>query len=279
MLAGGLALLRSTIPWDEVARPLPVAMAAAILAQLITLARARGGSEVAARELMKLAMLVFAFVLLFKMILNTRVSHYGFVLAMPATLLFTVAVVDWIPRRIIRKGGGGEIFGAMALAAVLVTVVGHVRIMSVFSRAKTYTVASGRDAFSADVGGLAVNLALEAIADHVGPQQTLAVLPEGVMLNYLARRVNPTPHHAFMPPSLIAFGEEEILQTFKDDPPDFIMLVHKDTSEFGFRFFGRDYGLQIAAWISAGYEPLQLIGAPPLQDDRFGILLLRRKPS
>ena len=117
------------------------------------------------------------------------------------------------------------------------------------------------------------------IGRYIGPRQTLAVLPEGVMLNYLARRVNPTPYNKLMPPELIAFGEQDVLQAFADDPPDFIMLVHKDTSEFGARFFGRDYGRRIFEWIHAGYEPVLVIGHPPLRDERFGMMLMRRKAS
>ena len=276
VVAAVLVLLSDSIPWDRAFLPLPVAMAAAAAAPLVTMAGTRR-SGAGTRELMQLSMVVFAFVLLLKMILNARVYHYGFYLAMPATLMLVVAAVDWIPRWICRRGGCGEIFGAVTLAVLLAVVVGHVRMMGVYFEGKTYTVAVGRDAFLADVRGVAVTEALTMIARYVGPEQTLAVLPEGVMLNYLARRVNPTPHNNLMPPGLIVFGEQDILRTFQDHPPDFIMLVHKDTTEFGARFFGRDYGRRILEWVNAGYEPVLLIGYPPLRDERFGIMLLRRK--
>jgi hypothetical protein len=276
LVAGLLTLILQRIPWGGAARPLPLAIGAAAVTQFIALAGARRGGTVSARDLMRPTMLVFAFVLLFKMILNTRVVHYGFFLAMPATLLFVVAVVDWVPAWITRKGGRGPIFGAVALAVVLVTVIGHLCIMSRYYQGKTYMVATGHDAFWADVRGRPVKRALDAIENHVGRKQTLAVLPEGAMLNYLSRRVNPTPYNNFMPPTLLVFGEDNILQSFKDHPPDFVMLVHKNTTEFGFRFFGRDYGRRIAAWIGRNYERVELIGAPPLQDNRFGMLLMRR---
>ncbi len=271
-----LVLFGDGIPWDRIVLPLPVAMAAAAAAPLVTIARTRH-TGAGTRELVQLSMVVFAFVLLLKMILNARVSHYGFFLAMPATLMLVVAAVDWIPRWICRRRGRGEIFGAVTLAVLFATVAGHVRLMSVYLEGKTYPVAGGGDAFLADVRGAAVTEALTMIARYVGPEQTMAVLPEGVMLNYLARRVNPTPHNNLMPPALIVFGEDDILGTFTDDPPDFIMLVHKDTTEFGARFFGRDYGRRIFEWIHAEYEAVLVIGSPPLQDDRFGMMLLRRR--
>jgi len=37
------------------------------------------------------------------------------------------------------------------------------------------------------------------------------------------------------------------LDTIKRHPPDFILLVHKDTSEYGHTHFGRDYPQQLFA--------------------------------
>lgn len=111
----------------------------------------------------------------------------------------------------------------------------------------------------------------------IGEGQTLAVLPEGVMLNFLLRRANPTPYTNFMPTEVVFFGETGMAEAFKALPPDWIMLVHKDTSEFGFRFFGQDYGQALFAWIMEAYRPVVVVGAIPLQSHRHGILLLSRK--
>jgi hypothetical protein len=96
------------------------------------------------------------------------------------------------------------------------------------------------------------------------------------MLNYLSRRVSPVPYTDFMPTEFAIFGEDAILDSFRANPPDYIALVHKDTSEFGYQFFGRDYGQQVYAWIEENYRPAALIGDMPLQDARFGILFLQR---
>jgi len=117
---------------------------------------------------------------------------------------------------------------------------------------------------------------LQEISTRVDPNATLAVLPDGVMLNYLSRRANPTPYIVLVPTEVAYFGEDRILAAYEAHPPDYIVLVHKDTSEYGVQFFGRDYAQRIAAWIRAHYQAAVLIGAPPLHDDRFGLLLLKR---
>ena len=111
---------------------------------------------------------------------------------------------------------------------------------------------------------------------RITPDQTVAVLPEGAMINYLARRRTSVPVTNFMPTEFTVFGEDRILASFRHSPPDYVVLVHKDTSEFGFRFFGRDYGEAVFEWIRANYDRVALIGAVPLQTDRFGIELRRR---
>jgi hypothetical protein len=77
---------------------------------------------------------------------------------------------------------------------------------------------------------------------------------------------------------MILFGEEELLGELREDPPDYVLLVHKDTTEFGVGFFGRDrrYGEAIMAWVNERYRPVALFGAEPLRDSRFGIRIMKR---
>lgn len=76
---------------------------------------------------------------------------------------------------------------------------------------------------------------------------------------------------------MLVFGEGRIVDDFRRNPPDYIALVHKDTTEFGARFFGRNYGRSLARWIKDHYQEIYLVGnASFLEPERFGLLLLRR---
>ena len=74
------------------------------------------------------------------------------------------------------------------------------------------------------------------------------------------------------------FGEERIVAAFEQSPPDWIVLLHQDTREYGpqWQYFGRDYGQALRRWIEANYRPVLLQGEEPLVRDQFGLLLLRR---
>jgi hypothetical protein len=284
--AEGLALL--AVPesaWLHAARPLPLFLLAILAAFAALLWRRR--REMAPRATLgaiELALAVFALLLLGKMGLNARVQHYGFALAMPATLVVTVALIGWIPSLLDRRGAHGTLFRAAALALLAVGVARHLQRSARFLETKTATVASGADAFKSDpIRGPMVGAALAEIRRRLPEQGTLAVLPEGVMLNFLARRANPTPFVNFMPPELAMFGEPAILSALRANPPDFVVLAHKDTSEYGFPFFGRDYGRDLYTWVRSNYTPRWQLGYPhgaePLQSGTvFALQLLERNP-
>ena len=102
--------------------------------------------------------------------------------------------------------------------------------------------------------------------------------PEGIMLNYLARRRARTTCMNYVMTEIILFGEKNLLDQLREDPPDYVLLVHKDTSEFGVGFFGQDprYGREIMTWVNRNYRPVAQFGAEPFRSRRFGIRILKR---
>ncbi len=261
--------------WSDAARPLPLFVAAIGGVALADLTRGKGGRSGASFHALRISFAVLSLVLLLKMILRTRVFHYGFALAMPAALLVTIALVDWIPRWIDGRGGSGTVFRLAVLGAWAVVVPAHLAVMREAFHHKTVLVGSGADAFWADERGEAFDLALEHLRT-LPPGRTLSAFPEGAMLNYLGRLPSSIPYTFFIPFDVLLFGEERILASLRAAPPDYVALLHRDTSPYGFAIFGHDYAREIWAWVGANYEVERLFGAPPFQSSRFGILLLRR---
>ena len=263
---------RSSWHWSGWSRSLPLFTGIAIILMSWALATRR-------RRDIAIALIlgIFSLVLLSKMMLNTRFSHYGFVLAMPATLFIVTVLLTWIPSIIRKYNGQPLIFYTVVFTLLALTVTWHVDRSSKFYAFKNVAVGQKSDRFLADWRGDAVNLALNWLKSNTVVKETLAVMPEGIMINFLARRENSTPITNLMPPEMIMFGEEKILQSLRNSPPDYIALVHKDTTEYGYRFFGRHYGKETATWIARNYNPVFLIGDKPLQDDRFGILIAKRR--
>jgi hypothetical protein len=285
LVVGALGLQWRHIVWQDAARALPLFISGLLLVWLVVFVRHLRRSEIDYPLILRLSVLIFALVLLAKMILNARIYHYGFALAMPATLVLVVALVEWVPAAIDRLGGCGAVFRGAALGGLTVSTIVYLVFMATQIRLRVVPVSSGADVFftraaTTVVGldkpdGATVNKAIEALRSRARPDQTLVVFPEGVMINYLTRHVNPTPYTVFIPVELAIYGEARMLASLQAHPPDYVMLVHRETPEYGVPYFGRDYARRIDSWIVQNFQPVSVIGAWPFYG-RFGILLMQR---
>ncbi len=220
---------------------------------------------------------VFSLALLLKIILFARIWHYGFVLAAPAMVWVVAWSLDDLPRTLflrapIRWGWRLLVMGVLIYFGSLEWIVSRHNI-----RQLPYTLGSGGDRYRTGSNATFLNAFLTYARTSMPPGTTLSVLPEGAMLNYLLRLESPVPYTILMPPEVFTFGETAILDAFRASPPDYVLLLHKDTSEFGYRFFGRDYGTTILQWLRATYQPSWALGPSPFQSDTGGLLLLHHR--
>jgi hypothetical protein len=263
------------IPWYELARPLPVLLLGIGAALAIDLFRRRSSPADGQLRIRQISLVCLSFAMLAKIILNCRIYQYGFTLAMPGTLVLVVALLGWAPRALKSRTADGIWLQSAVIPTLLVYVLVHLVTQSTFLATKRTEVGQGADRFFADSRGDVVQEVVDLIATQSPPQTTLAVLPEGIMLNYLARRENPTTYTNYMPTEVFHFGEQELIARFRAQPPDLILLAPKDTSEFGVGQFGVGYGKLLLRWINNHYGPIQSF---PVQrpNKEFRLLLLRR---
>jgi hypothetical protein len=152
--------------------------------------------------------------------------------------------------------------------------------------AKTVEIGRGGDRILGDArlgaSGMVAHL-VRWVESNVSRDATLLVMPEGVVVNYLTRRRNPTRHLNFVPPEVEVFGEGRILADLRAAPADYVVLVHRDTREYRLPLFGIDYGRRLRDWVSDAYEIQARVGAAPLRPDRLddgrtGFEVWKREP-
>lgn len=263
--------------FNNLARPLLFVMVAMAFILMYLAARHRQDPRRLSRHLFQLGLVVFSGALLAKMALFNRIGFYGFVLAMPASMVVVLTLTRWIPVTIDRAGGSGRIFRLAGIALVLLVAITHLGVSHVaFALYRSYTLVQGPNRILSDStrGPLAVE-ALQYIASRTRPQDTLCVFPRGMMLNFLAQRACIKPYYDFHPFELFLYGEDRVLRSLQSQPPDYVMLAHLPMREEGTPFFGQHYARHIHAWIQSNYEPVRLFGVQPFLGDDFGILLLR----
>jgi hypothetical protein len=279
-----MGVIPASLPWMEVARALPLTslLAAAALSGFCLCRRSE--SETFRRWAPLALWAVFSLVLLGKMFLYPRFFHYGFVLAMPATLLLVACLVYLVPAASRARLGGGGALRAVSLAAIAAGVLFLLRWSDAVYAHKDFVVGEKGDAIlvenpAHDGRGRVFSAALKRLEAIMPPEATLLALPEGASLNYWLRRTNPTRYNLFLPEEIEAFGgDERILQDLRAHPPDFIALVHRDYTEFGVGPFGVDprNGRGIMNWVAGNYRRVGRIGAEPFHGRGFGIAILRR---
>jgi hypothetical protein len=232
---------------------------------------------------------VFGLALLLKLGLFPRIWHYGFALAMPA-FVSAVYLLLWLLPRLLENNF--QVPARLFRATVwLVLMIGFASLFlgseKMFA-AKNFAVGRGGDrvlAFGPQgnvVEARTTQAALDWIETNVPPDATVAALPQGVMLNYLSRRINPTPCLDWNPTMFNVFSQEKMTAAFEKNPPNYIMLVEWNAYEFGVGGeFGHypGYGLELMQWIEENYTPAALFGSEPLRNGLFGIKILKRTPA
>ncbi len=216
-----------------------------------------------------------------KIVLNAQIRHYGFVLAMPATLLLVAGVLEL--HRTQQGRGGGRIARAISLALVLGSACFF--LQDSFSRyaVRDFSVGEGSDRMLAarpefSRRALIVSQALVALEGWLPEGGTLLVLPEGTTINYWLRRENPIRFDLFLPTELRALGGDRVvIRELEANPPSVIALVHRDHREFGVGPFGVDpkNGRDLMEWVERNYSAVGTIGAEPFASRHFGISILR----
>lgn len=225
---------------------------------------------------------VFALLLLGKVILLPRIHHYGFALAMPITVLAVVCLLGLLPRLLCGQRGGAW-FRATVAILILLDIGSYLNLSADKLNRKTFAVGRGSDSITAynphdSRSAKVMSQLLAKIDRHIPADATVVALPEGAMINYLSRRTNPTPYINLMPPELAMYGQPRIIAALSQARPDYILLVHKDTTEYGVRFFGQaGFGQQVNDWVEANYRPVETLGARPFTDERFGVQILQRR--
>jgi hypothetical protein len=270
-------LWRHILP-SELARPLPLFLVILAVMTIQALSKNRADSIARPQLTARLMLVVLGLGLLGKILLNARFYNYGFVLAVPATMLVVMALLDWIPTAIARHGGSGSGFRLMGLALLAGFVVVHLQISELNLSRNTVTVAEGANSFLSDNRANQVNALLTFLARKVPPGKTLAVVPEGAMINVLAQRVNPNPCLNLMPPEIASLGEAHVLQQLQATPPEILVLDLDRISAKGLLFRNEPYAPEIAAWIVANYELMERFETAPQEPMQLHLGVMQFRP-
>lgn len=270
---------------DKLGRPWPIFVFLYSLWVIVSVRAGTGAPGNDRRDILRVAVSAFSLFLLLKVVLKVSPVDYGFALSMPAALIVVAVITHHLPRVVERWGGDGLTAKVLVAALVVFFVGKHMNASKTMYDGLTYPVGKDSDrfyTFRPDTWniGLVINETLTAIEARISREAGFVVIPEGVMLNYLARRRNPGRWFEFAPPYIAAMGEERMCRDLEAGRPDYVLLTERPTREHGAVYFGNDYGFKLKAWVMEHYSPVFVAGGKlfSYQGD-FGIVIAKRTPE
>ncbi|MFZ1074704.1 MAG: hypothetical protein WAO21_14860 [Verrucomicrobiia bacterium] len=226
-------------------------------------------------QVIRLLMAVLAAALMARMVLNGRIFHFGYYQAALAGLLVPAVLIGELPVRLGLGRCGRNVIVAGSLALLVPGVVILAGKSQRVLHTKTLAIGEGVDRFYSfppeiEPGGEIVSLLTEWLR-KTPRNQTLLVLPEGEMINYLARLPGP-----------VAPGdgtEETMLNQLQRHPPDWVVIISRDLRENGVQRYGEKpgSGQLIMHWVNENYTTAVSAGGDPLDYRQRGGIVLKRK--
>jgi hypothetical protein len=278
----GLVAIRPDL-WSHVPAALPLILPALILTLVV---RLRRGRSLPSADLTLCLLSVYGLFLLPKIVLAIGWGHYGFVLAMPGTLVLIHVAVHSVPEWLRSRFGRGDCFRALAAGLLAACAFVQFYLWNRKCELKTLAFGEGGDRIFVDrqndARALPTVRTLSFLRREMGENETLVVIPEGATLNYLLRKRNPTEFLMATPWEFDAHGGEgRFLDALERQRPDFIVIVQMDMTIHGRGNFGSpQYGGKIVEFLHARYDPVDSHShADPYGGAPFQAIVFKRRPQ
>ncbi|MCA9098650.1 MAG: hypothetical protein KDA36_09695, partial [Planctomycetaceae bacterium] len=235
---------------------------------------------------------VYSFLCTLKMLFLLRIPHYGFALAMPATLLGIALLLHFLPETFglnsppdNKLPPGGRLWKTVTISLLIGGMCYHFATSSHKWVAKQASLGTGDDLIwgdnHADRRIVALQRTYDFLKREMQSKDTLAVIPDGTMLNYLLRKRNPTPYLLLGPWDIRAAGGDPVVTSeFNHSPPQWIVVTSDDPTIHGTGQFGAsDYGEKLAAWIRRNYVKAIDIQEPSEAFRGYSLTILKHRQT
>jgi hypothetical protein len=282
LMASSLGLWHNLLPIFELPRSLPLIILTYCIFLLLKLIKPT--EENSNRNLGLLVFSVFSLVLMFKMIFHVQVSHYGFALALPATLILIHILTHEIPRQVPMNLKPLNMYRPIAITVVAIFIGLHIQFEYKMYSLKSQPVGKGSDTLVdyhsfLNPRGVIFNNAIDFIQREIPEEAHFAAVPGSIMLNYMTRRESSLKYIYLDPGAFQLIGDYKIYADLQRIRPPYIVLGEQKFSQQGQTHFGKDFGKHILQWIHENYIVIQQYGAEPFVTEEFGIQILKRKSS
>jgi hypothetical protein len=236
-------------------------------------------------QTLRLLLCVLATALLSRMVLNGRIYQYGYYQAALAALLVPAIVIGELPSWLRLQARGRWIVTVGCAALMIPGLVFLASRSQALLGARVMPVGEGRDLIytlppEVEPRGAIVDDVITELRKR-SATGTLLVVPDGAMINYLARLPSPIAPITFHSWFTENGRELQLVAELDRHPPDWIVLISRDLREYGIQRYGErpGRGEEILSWINREYERVWSVGGDPLDYRQRGGVIFRRKTA
>jgi hypothetical protein len=251
-------------PYDQIFKGLPVVVILMVgYLSLLLVQHQQDGQKI--RQVLPLwVMAVWSLLMLTKVLLNVQINSEGFVYAMPGVILFVVLFLGAVPQYFERVYPRAYFVRPLASALMAFIFIARLGSIANVYQSRNFLIRSGPDIIICRGNNLdhrfpgigEIDTFLKDVDNIMGKDANFAAFPQGIMLNFLTKRTTPLPHIVFMEAEIAVFGEEEMLRSFKEHKPDYVVLSNQMPFNYYHHKSGAKYAHTIRAWILANYHPV-----------------------
>ena len=118
---------------------------------------------------------------------------------------------------------------------------------------------------------LSSNMMVNYIKDFVKPTDKMVIFPEGMTINFLTNRKSDDFYNSLLPLYVEAFGENELINHYKENSPEYIVLTNLNMKDYYFNYICNDYALEFCGFINENYKLNKVI------DEDFKYIIFKKK--
>lgn len=109
------------------------------------------------------------------------------------------------------------------------------------------------------------------IIKNTSSKDKIVILPETPFVNFVTDRDSDNYYNSLIPLYFEAFGEQNVINHFKETRPEYIVLNNRDSIDYGLQYICKDYALNFCAFVAEDYNLVKNI------DNKYRILVYKRK--
>jgi hypothetical protein len=192
----------------------------------------------------------------FRIFLAAVPQHYGFYLLSPSIVWLVVLFFEYLPGSLPATKSSEAVFACATSLLLGSAGLAHWISLDQQSR-KTLQVASPRGSMWVD-GELAAAIPILRAIGQTPANSRLLVVPFTTVINFFSgRQGSADGMFAYLPMDFAGgYDDAAVIARWERWPPDYVLWMRGEITEFGYQEFGVTYAQQAGRWIKDHYEPM-----------------------